>query len=382
MIQKGIFWFSLFFIFYTYIGYPVILYVWSLFRRQEVKKGDFCPMVSVVISVFNEADYIERKIKNLLSIDYPPEKMEILIVSDGSTDGTAKIVRSCQRSYKNLRFLSFEERRGKASALNLGVSQSKGEIIVFTDARQMFEKDTIKELVGNFSDPTVGAVSGELFLTPEAEHNITMPIYNYWNYEKWIRKMESRIDSVVGVTGAVYAIRRDLFEPIPEEAILDDVYIPMKVVFKGYRVVFDEMAIAYDDAEISLRREQTRKIRTLTGNYQLISLIPELMSPTKNRLFINFFSHKFLRLVAPFFFLAFFISNTLLVEEFYFYILVLQVLFYTIAIAGLYLDKRGVIIKHFSFPYTFFLLNYSAVVGLIYYLSKKDGIWTKSKEQS
>ncbi|MHC4182837.1 MAG: glycosyltransferase family 2 protein [Planctomycetota bacterium] len=359
------------------MGYPLILFFWSLLRRKNVKKSYIYPPVSVIIAALNEEKYIQRKIDNLLNQDYPSNMIEIIVVSDGSVDNTETIVRSLQESNRNIRLYLFDKRRGKASALNIGVSKAKGQVIVFTDARQIFKVDTVKELVANFNDPSVGAASGELFLDSGSVSRIVEPLNYYWNYEKWIRKFENKIDSVIGVTGAVYAIRKYLFEPISDKTILDDLLIPMKVVFKGYRVVFDEKAIAYDDASINSKKEMRRKIRTLSGNFQLLSLMPEILSYGKNRLFFNYFSHKITRLIAPMCFITLFLSNIILFTGFYLYFLMVQGLFYFVALSGLFIDFRESKHKYFYIPYAFLMFNYATFLGFVNFITKNDDIWHK-----
>ncbi len=376
MTLKIIFWVSSFVIFYTYIGYPFVLYIWSLLRTKEVRKSYIYPQVSIVIAALNEEKYIGRKIENLIDQDYPSERIEIVVVSDGSTDGTERIVKSYEN--KKVKLYSFEMRKGKASALNLAVSKVEGEIIVFTDTRQIFKRDAVKELIANFNDSCVGAVSGELFLRPENQNDVGGSFGFYWKYEKWIRKRESRIDSVSGATGSIYAMRRDLFKPISEDTILDDVSIPMMVVFMGHRVIFDELAVAYDDADISSANEMKRKIRTLTGNYQLLSLMPEILSFSKNRIFFSYISHKVTRLIIPFTLITLLLSNIPIAKGFYFYPLLLQVVCYLSALLGYCLTLRNMKLKYLSFPYTFVLLNYAAFLGFVNFIRKNREVWIKS----
>ncbi|HST21954.1 MAG TPA: glycosyltransferase family 2 protein, partial [Blastocatellia bacterium] len=216
---KSLFWISFVAIFYTYIGYPVVVWLLGRLRNLKVSKSAVTPRVSVVIACHNEASNIEARIKNLLESDYPARLLEIIIISDGSTDFTADIAR---RYISNrVHVFAYTEQRGKATALNVGAEIASGEIIIFADARQWFEPDAIKELASNFADARVGAVSGELLLDGGANAAVGEGIGLYWKYEKWIRKSESRFNSVIGATGAVYAIRRKLWQPLPHETILD-----------------------------------------------------------------------------------------------------------------------------------------------------------------
>jgi cellulose synthase/poly-beta-1,6-N-acetylglucosamine synthase-like glycosyltransferase len=347
-------------------------------RVKKVDKEYIYPYTSVVIAAFNEEKNIGRRLDDLLKQDYPSDKMEIIIVSDGSVDKTEEIVRTFLKSTNNIHLYSLKEKKGKAIALNIGVSHANGEIIVFTDARQTFRSNLIKELVANFHDTTIGAVSGELYLASNESEGIEKSIALYWNYEKYIRKIESKTGSVVGVTGAVYAIRKRLFEPLPEKTILDDVYIPMKIILKGYRVVFEEKAVACDNDVIDSRKEFRRKVRTLTGNYQLIFIMPEIIS-FKNSILLRFISHKMARLIAPFFFITLFFSNIFLVKDGYLFSLIVQLIFYSIAAVGslfqVWVKQKK--LRLLYFPYTFVLLSYAAIVGFINFVRNKNDVWVK-----
>ena len=239
-------------------------------------------------------------------------------------------------------------------------------------------KNAIKELIANFNDPTVGAVTGELKLTPKINDKIKMPVNYYWKYEKWLRYSESKIDSSVGATGAIYAIRKKLFEPLPVNTLLDDLMIPVSIIFKGYRVVFDGDAIAYDDALINSKREFKRKVRTLTGNYQAVLFMPKLLSIQKNRIFFNFVSHKILRLMVPEMLLILFFSNIALVNYGYGLFLLLQFFFYILAVLGaLKKNDNPLLGRAVSVPYTFLLFNFAAFLGLINILKKNMDVWNK-----
>jgi len=228
---ESLFWISVAAILYTYIGYPVVVWMLAHLRNREVLKADIFPSISVVLACHNEQGNIEARIKNLLECDYPRDLLEIVIVSDGSTDLTAEIAR--RHASDRIRLFAYEQQKGKATALNIGVEIANGEIILFADARQSFEPSAIKELAANFADPSVGAASGELFLDGACGSSVAEGVGLYWKYEKWIRKSESHFSSVIGATGAIYAIRRELWQPLPNSTILDDVYTPMAIALGG-----------------------------------------------------------------------------------------------------------------------------------------------------
>jgi cellulose synthase/poly-beta-1,6-N-acetylglucosamine synthase-like glycosyltransferase len=336
-LVKLIFWLSFWVILYTYIGYPMILSVWRFLRRKRVKKGEILPSVSVIVAVCNEERAIERKLKNLFDLDYPSSHLEIIVSSDGSTDGTeAKVSRWKERhpNGPSLLLLTAPAHVGKAAALNRAAAHARGEVLVFTDARQTLDRKAVATLVSNFADDQVGAVSGELILIDRPEGGGVMGVGLYWRYEKWLRKMESDVDSTLGATGAIYAIRKSLYDPIPVETILDDVLIPMQAVFKGYRTIFEPKAIAYDFVVRRTENEFVRKVRTLSGNYQLLWEVDTLWSLRKNRVFFQYFSHKAARLTVPFMLMLLLFSNLFLLQGGYFVFFWLQVAWYGLALLG------------------------------------------------
>lgn len=380
-MAKLIFWISITFIFYTYIGYPAVIYLLARLGGKRVARSAATPSVSVVVACHNEAGKIESRIDNLLGTDYPAELLEVIVVSDGSTDGTADAARRDRPP--RVRALHYEERLGKAAALNLGVENASGEVVIFADARQRFEPRAIRELVANLSDPSVGAVSGELMIDAPAGCSVGEGVGLYWKYEKWIRKSESRFGSVVGATGAIYAIRRELWRPLPVSTILDDVYTPMHIALRGRRVVFEEKARAHDRPSASAGGEFARKVRTLTGNYQLCQLMPRLLLPW-GALAFQFYSHKLMRLAAPVFLLLLFASSALVVAGdpraiVYQAALAFQIVFYASVLAGAYLLRRNRKVRLLSFAYVFSVMNAAALVGLFYFLKGKRDVWVRGQ---
>lgn len=377
-MAKTLFWISAGAILYTYIGYPIAVWLLARARNRKVSKSEITPQVSVVIACHNEQANVRARIENLLRCDYPPSLLDVIIVSDGSTDFTAEIARRfvCDR----VRAFAYEERKGKAAALNVGVEMATGEIILFADSRQSFEPGAIRELVANFADPEVGAVSGELLL--DGGSSVNEGVGLYWKYEKWIRKSESRAGSVIGATGAIYAIRRWLWQPLPESTILDDVYTPMGIALRGHRIVFEENARAHDLVAESASHEFARKVRTLTGNYQLCQLMPRLLIPTKGLLF-QFYSHKLMRLAAPIFLLLLFASNLMTALPFsnptlfYGVTLAAQLVFYVAVLVGGYLLKKKRRMRLLNFAYVFSMMNAAALVGLFHFVLGKRNVWAR-----
>ncbi len=379
-----LFWLLLALIIYCYFGYPLALVLISKVFTRAVKRNDILPTVSVAIAVYNEEDVIRRKLENLAALDYPKERMEILVGSDGSSDQTDKII----QSFPDLRIQLFTNslRRGKASIINELVPKARGEIIVFTDARQIFAVDAVRELVKNFSDPHVGCVSGELIFRAHGVGGTGKGINLYWEYEKNIRNAESKIHSMLGATGAIYAIRKELYSTLPTDIILDDMFTPLQIVERGYRSIFDENAKAFDQVADNPKEEYRRKARTLFGNYQIFSRFRKMFIPWQSPIAIQLFSHKFLRVLIPFFMIGIFILNFLLPQDGpYGTILHLQIIFYALASLGALLrDQKcgilGVIARISYVPYVFCLLNFSALIGFTRFINAKQKVtWEKAR---
>jgi poly-beta-1,6-N-acetyl-D-glucosamine synthase len=278
---------------YTVMGYPLLLVFLSR-RSRPVKKAFLPRRVTVILPVRNGEQWIAAKLESLLAIDYPSGLMEILVISDGSTDGTVRIVRDHAGAH-GIRLLEVPG-GGKALALNRGLEEAQGEILFFTDVRQELSADSLRNLVACFADPAVGAVSGELVIRQgrtAGEANVGL----YWRYEKWIRLRQSRIDSVIGATGCIYAMRRELAKPLPPQTLADDMYLPLAAFFRGYRVILDSSAKAFDHPT-RLNTEFRRKVRTLAGVYQIVGFYPALLGP-RNRMWLHFLSHKLARLLLP-----------------------------------------------------------------------------------
>jgi cellulose synthase/poly-beta-1,6-N-acetylglucosamine synthase-like glycosyltransferase len=326
-----VFWASLFFVSYVYVGYPLLVAAWSRLARRSILRGEWEPTVSLMIAAHNEADVLRAKVENCRSLDYPSDRLQIVLSIDGSTDGTDEVAR--QLAADDVVVLCSARHRGKAAALNRAVEAASGEILVFCDARQRLEREALRELVADLRDPAVGAVSGELLLLDDKDHEAGDGVGLYWRYEKSLRSMESSIHSTLGATGALYAVRRELFSPIPEGAILDDVIVPMKVVLAGLRTIFEPRARALDRV-CPPEVEFQRKVRTLAGNFQLLALMPELLRPWRNPVFVQFLSHKVGRLLVPWFLVLLLASNLLLLDGVYLLFLVGQLTFYLLALGG------------------------------------------------
>jgi len=372
-----IFWVSVALLAYAYVGYPALVAARARLRPRPPARGGE-PTVSIVIVAHDEATRIGARIQNLLALDYPADRLEIVIASDGSSDGTPERARAWEP--EGVTVVAFETRRGKPAVLNDVVPKARGEIVVMGDARQTFDARALRELVTPFGDAGVGAVSGELILRADGETHVGEGVGFYWRYEKFIRRHESRADSTVGATGAIYAIRRALFVPIPPDTILDDVLIPMTIARRGYRVLFEAGARAYDRPAATAREEFRRKVRTIAGTFQLFARGRWLLSPRQNRLWLQTVSHKGLRLLSPLLLLAIAGSNVLLLGHgLYRLSLGAQVVFYAAALLGWLTPNARTRIPFMGVPYVFCLLNWATAVAFVRFLSGRQRVtWDKA----
>jgi poly-beta-1,6-N-acetyl-D-glucosamine synthase len=368
------FWGSTALIAYTCFGYVACIWLRSLCFRKEVQRAPFSPFVSIVLIVRNEERVLARKLENLLTLDYPAQLLQLIVVSDGSTDGTENTLHG-YASNPSVNVVLKQLSRGKASGLNDALQVVQGDIVVFTDARQKIDGSALRLLLENFADPEVGCASGELMLG-ESEARGTAAIGSYWTIEKRIRELESASGSVVGATGAFYAVRRNLLSPLPPETILDDVYLPMQVVRQGFRVVFDSRARAWDNADFGANREFARKVRTLNGNYQLLRLAPWLLT-SANSLRFEFISHKLLRLVVPFALVGVLVASIVLRAPIYRFALGLQLMFYALSFVPIVRLKRGPIARMAGVASTFVMLNAAAVVAFANFVSGRKVAWNR-----
>lgn len=373
--MRWVFWGAVAAIGYAYLGYAVLLWLRSRWFTRPVRSAPFLPAISIVLIVRNEAVVLERKLRNLLGLNYPTEQVEIIVVSDGSTDDTNRIL-SEFAAFPQVRIVAKEEPRGKAAGLNDAVEIAHGEIVVFTDARQEIEADAVRLLVENFADPQVGCASGELMMGDPNSGEAKRGMGLYWQIEKKVRQMESASGSVVGATGALYAVRRSLLAPLPAETILDDVYIPMHVLRQGNRVILDSRARVWDHSDLGTEREFSRKVRTLSGNYQLLRLAPWLLSSANPARF-SLISHKLTRLFVPFALVALLVASLVVPGTIYRAALILQVGFYGLSLWAWVWPKRGPASGVADAAFTLALLNTAAVVAFANFVTGRRVVWLR-----
>ncbi len=370
--MKLLFWFCFAVTSYAYFGYALLLWLYVLLRRQPVFQSPITPTISIIIAARNEEANLPAKLENLRLLDYSLDRLQIVIASDGSTDRTAAILRE---QAPHVVPVILEESKGKACALNEAVKYATGEVLVFLDARQHVEPNAVSEMASCFADPAVGAVSGELLLENDSGAPSSDALGIYWKIEKTVRKLESASGSVVGVTGAIYAIRRGLYTEIPAGTILDDVFVPMNVARLGKRVVFQPSAIARDRLFSQKGKEFSRKVRTLTGNYQLLRIAPWLLSPA-NPLFFRFISHKLLRLAVPLLMVVMLVSSAWAGGSLYRTIFWLQISFYLLAVFGI-LSPSLRKFKPVAIANTFVMLNVAAAFAFYNFIAGRNTVWTR-----
>jgi cellulose synthase/poly-beta-1,6-N-acetylglucosamine synthase-like glycosyltransferase len=368
------FWCAAILMLYTYVGYPLWICLRSHLYPRPLRQGPMLPTVSIILVVHNGAALVRQKVDHLLSLDYPRARMEIVIVSDGSTDGTDAILNEFQDPH--VKCIRCSEHSGKAAALNTGMHIATGEILIFSDIRPLMESNALHLLLSNFADPQVGCVAGELVLRDDGHDAGAKAVGGlYWRYEQWIRTCEAKVDSPLGVYGGFYAVRRALATALPEGIILDDMLQPLSVIRQGYRSVLDVRARVHDIWPKSLSGEFHRKVRTLAGNFQLLQLAPWLLL-RQNRLRFELISHKLLRLLVPALLLILLISSSLLAKRSFLYAGVLgaQLGLYSLAALGV---GRGIpLLARIAAPASAFcMMNAAVVVGFYKFLFTRGPLW-------
>lgn len=358
---------------YIVAGYPAFLGLLAHLKARPTLKEKQRKTVSIIIAVHNGERFINEKLESIFRLEYPRELIEIIVVSDGSTDRTAAVVE--RFALDNVTFVEIP-RGGKCTALNEGISRAKNEILVLTDVRQTLERESLQFLVDCFADPVVGVVSGELKIRSgkDSGENSTGL---YWRYESWIRKQLSSIDSMFGATGPFYAMRRELAVPLPTYILLDDMYLPLAAFFRDYRLIQEDRAVALDyptTREVEFRR----KVRTLAGNYQILAAYPRLLGP-RNRMWFHFMSYKFGRLILPWIFLAVFVSSWFLPGPWMDVALGGQGAFYLLALIDPWVTDRTALKRLSSTARTVVAMLAAAVWGLSVLFVPPRTLWKETK---
>jgi len=381
-----LFWIFLFFIVMAYFLYPVIIWILArIFKKTFKYNYDFKPAVSIIISAYNEEVVLAKTLKNFLSINYPEDKIEIIVGSDCSIDRTNEIIKEFENKYPNIvRGIIFNNRRGKACVLNDLVKLAKNDIIIFADANTMYEKDAISEMVKYYIDDRIGGVCGKLVLVDnkssiESGNKEKM----YWDIETWIKMNEGNLGVLIGANGGIYSIRRELYQPIPEnKALTDDLFIGLQILKAKRYFIYSSEAKAYEDASPDIKSEYKRKVRMNSTNIITLLYFLNLLSPTRCLVPFSLFFHKILRWFSPILLLILFITNFYLLHLGYFYkiIFTLQIIFYLMSLIGWLLNKLRINLFIFNIPYYFALTNIAFLHGILKTLAKRNtGYWQSTK---
>lgn len=370
-----VFWLAIGLLVFTYLGYPMLMALLAKLRLRPVQAIAQTPSIDVLLVVHDAADLLASKVANLLALDYPGDRLRINIVCDGCTDATEAVARACPS--RRVRVIAFSGRRGKSACIGSALPLLDADIVLFTDVRQSIDRRAARALAAALSADGIGAASGELVL--DADTGYGEGINAYWRYEKMIRRFESASGSLVGVTGALYAARRAAIPDVPAGVILDDMWIPLAIAAAGYRVVFVPQAIAHDRAARDAAAEETRKRRTLTGNYQLLHRWPRLAMPGGHPLAWRLWGHKWLRLLAPWLLLLALVSNAALAvagSRFYLALLGLQLGGYALALLSRRHPRIASAWRPARLAAAFISLNISALLALGDYLRNPDAhLW-------
>lgn len=384
-----IFWISLFLLVYPYLVYPALLRAlarWFPAQRRLPEIAGELPGVTFIISAYNEEKVIARKLQNALELDYPADKLDILVISDASSDRTDAIVREWQERHPNLRLLRQNARNGKTAGLNQGVRTAKGEVVVFSDANAMYRKDALRELVKYFADSRVGYVVGAALYNRGSASEATESEGMYWDVELTLKELESRFYSVVGGDGAIYAIRRELYWNLDPDDINDFVN-PLQIVAKGYRGIFNSRAICFEDAAEAFGKEFRRKRRIVNRSWRAVRKYLGWFQPLRQARFLfTLFSHKVIRWLNLLFLVLMLLSSGLItvISPHWFYLLSFAGLLFTMLLArvGAALDRRGKPIpKLLYITYYYYLVNLAALLGIWDdFRGEKYAVWEHVRE--
>lgn len=385
VMAKWLFWIGIFLVFYTYLGYGIVLYVLvrikELFKKPVEKRlTEPLPEVTLFIAAYNEEAIVDIKMDNCRALSYPADKLKIMWVTDGSNDKTNELL----KKYPVTEVLFKPERKGKSAALNRGMHFVTTPIVIFTDANTMLNKEAITEIVRQFSDSTVGCVAGEKRVEISTAQGATAGEGIYWKYESALKRLDDRLYSAVGAAGELFAIRTSLFEEMPSDTLLDDFILSLKIAQKGYKIAYCKEAYATETASLNMKEEEKRKIRIAAGGLQSIWRLRSLFNIFRYHLLsFQFISHRVLRWtitpIALFLLLPLNIALVCSHMPFYIIILILQVMFYILAFAGYKAEQQNIRKKAFFIPYYFLFMNINVIRGIFYLAGNKgNGAWDKA----
>lgn len=376
-----ILWCSIGMILYSYLLYPLLLRCTKQTRHDTAAMyAASWPSVSLLVSAYNEEKIIRQKIENLLSLDYPEALREIVIVSDCSSDSTDAIV--AQYASRGVLLRRQEKRSGKVNAINQVTPLLKGEFVVYSDANTIMEPDAVKKLVRHFADPSIGAVCGQLVYRNEATNEVEKLEGAYWRYEQFLKRREGSVGSLLGANGGIYAIRRGLFAPVPADTIIEDFVIPMKILERGYKVIYESEAVGYEETAKEVAHEMERRIRIGAGDFQALALTWKVLDPARGFSALAYFSHKVLRWLTPFLLpvilvLCVFLAGRSPYRE----LLILQGAFYSCAALGWLVSKLRVRTGVFGLPYYFTAMNAALFLGFMRFCRNSQQVTWKRTER-
>jgi len=388
--MEVLFWLSLFIVFYTYVGYGVVLYI--LVRIRRLIKGERIPpgmdqefpSLTLIIAAYNEASIIEEKIRNTLNLSYPKEKLQLLFITDGSSDSTPELI----SKYSEIKLMHTPARSGKIQAIHRAMHEVHSEVVVYTDANTFLNKEALLLIARHYADPTIGAVSGEKRVMQDELSDATAGEGFYWKYESTLKKWDSELYSVVGAAGELFSVRRSLYKPVESDTILDDFMISMLIAQQGYRIVYEPTAYASESSSDNIHEELKRKVRIAAGGIQSILRLKKLLNPFAfPMLSFQYISHRVLRwTITPFLLILALILNVAIVAIsgglFYILILIAQVTFYLLAFSGWMLEKRKIKVKALFVPYYFCIMNYAVLAGINRYIKgSQSSVWEKAKRK-
>ena len=390
-ILEFIFWISLFIIFYTYLGYGILLYllvkIKECFHRTVIPEQEGgLPEVTLFIAAYNEEAVVAEKMNNTLSLDYPKDKLRIMWVTDGSNDRTGELL----SAYPGVDVLHQPQRSGKTAALNRGMAYVHTPIVVFTDANTMINREALREIVACFRDKKVGCVAGEKRIAVQDKDAAAAGGEGiYWKYESCLKSLDSRLYTAVGAAGGLFAVRRELFEEMENDTLLDDFILSLRIAGKGYKIAYCDAAYAVESGSADMHEEEKRKVRIAAGGLQSIMRLRYLLNPFRyGMLTFQYVSHRVLRWsLTPILLFLLFPVNIILAlgtgSFIYWLLLVLQCLFYISGLWGYYLSTKSIKNKFLFIPYYFLFMNVNVIRGFFYLRKKRGtGVWEKAKRNS
>lgn len=367
LMAEVIFWLSAAALFYTYAGYPLLLALVSATRPRRVRRGDFESTVSVIITAYNEERDLAAKLENTLALDYPAELLEIIVASDCSSDRTDNIVK--EFAPRGVRLHRQPQRLGKTAAQNAAVTQARGDVILFSDATSLYQRDAVQALLPNFADPSVGCVAGRLVYVDPTESRIGRGARSYWSYETFLKKHESRACSLIGASGCLYAVRRTAYVPLYHEACSDFI-IATKMVEQGLRAIYEPNAVCTELTNRRSDNELKMRVRIIAQTFTDLWQHVAMLNPFRSGFYaIQLFSHKVMRYLVPFFLMALFVASLTLAGSVFFRILfAAQLAAYACAALAWVLDLVGIRSRLLAFPQYFVLANIASLIALYKFL--------------